>query len=262
MRWKRRGLSSPWSGFGRTPHNSAQMQHPFAAPRPHPPPSTRWSRGAAATGGSRVSGGPGPGRRGSGGADGDGGPAGCGAPRHPCGAPQRPCDAPQRPCDVPWHPAGRCGPGCPARCPFPASWPGFAWWIRAWRWIGCTGMHQILHGARIHHDLFPGRRTTGPAGDVPSHGDRGSRRSWPGGRARGQGLRRAAPCHHRSRAIRSAAPGKRPRHPREPVRPAARRCRPQPLPHRPRARQPASPPARHRRVAGGNLTRPPPQIRT
>ena|GEM_PF-5033113 len=73
--------------------------------------------------------------------------------------------------------------------PVPASWPVFVWWIRAWRWIECTGMHQILHGARIHHNLFPGRRTTGPAGAVRSHGDRGSRRSWPGR----QGRRRAAP---------------------------------------------------------------------
>ena len=42
-------------------------------------------------------------------------------------------------------------------------------------------MHRIRHGARIHHNLFPGHRTTGPAGAVPSHGDRGSRRP-----ARGQ----------------------------------------------------------------------------
>ena len=59
--------------------------------------------------------------------------------------------------------------------PVPASWPVFVWWIRAWRWIECTGMHQILHGARIHHNLFPGRRTTGPAGALTSHGDRGPR---------------------------------------------------------------------------------------
>ena len=249
MRWKRRGLSSPWSGFGRTPHNSAQMQHPFAAPRPHPPPSTRWSRGAAATGGSRVSGGPGPGRRGSGGADGDGGPAGCGAPRHPCGAPQRPYDAPQRPCDVPWHPAGRCGPGCPARCPFPASWPGFAWWIRAWRWIGCTGMHQILHGARIHHDLFPGRRTTGPAGDVPSHGDRGSRRSWPGGRARGQGPGAGPPpgC-----PLPSPLPRHPERRPGEAPPSSARTCpaRGASLPSATSTSSPARPPARQPATAG------------
>jgi len=41
--------------------------------------------------------------------------------------------------------------------------PGFAWWIRAWRWIGCTGVHRIHHGTRIHHDLFPARRVTGTA---------------------------------------------------------------------------------------------------
>jgi hypothetical protein len=107
----------------------------------------------------------------------------------------------------PWRPGGRCGPGSPARRSFRASWPGFAWWIRAWWWIRCTGMHQILHGARIHHNLFPGRRTTGPAGALTSHGDRaGPRGAAPGGlpRAgppRGQGCRRAAPCRPRSRGI-------------------------------------------------------------
>ena len=34
---------------------------------------------------------------------------------------------------------------------------------------------RIRHGARIHHNLFPGRRTTGPAGAFTSHGDRGPR---------------------------------------------------------------------------------------
>jgi hypothetical protein len=26
-----------------------------------------------------------------------------------------------------------------------------SWWIRAWRWTGCTGVPRIRHEARIHH---------------------------------------------------------------------------------------------------------------
>jgi hypothetical protein len=39
---------------------------------------------------------------------------------------------------------------------------GFAWWIRAWGWIGCTGIHPIHHGTRIRHhvrEAVPHQRT-------------------------------------------------------------------------------------------------------
>jgi signal peptidase II len=61
-----------------------------------------------------------------------------------------------------------------------ASGPGFAWWIRAWRWIGCTGMHQILHAARIHHDLSPAYRRTRRRYPV-TPGPQAPRESRPGG---------------------------------------------------------------------------------
>jgi hypothetical protein len=51
-----------------------------------------------------------------------------------------------------------------------------------WRPAGSI-VHWIRHVARIHHNLFPRRRTTGPAGAFTSQGGRGSRRRWPGGGA-------------------------------------------------------------------------------
>lgn len=36
----------------------------------------------------------------------------------------------------------------------PARWPGFPWWIRAWRLTRCTMMHRIHRQAPFHHDLL------------------------------------------------------------------------------------------------------------
>jgi hypothetical protein len=94
----------------------------------------------------------------------------------PCYWPSHGDGAPWRPCDVPWRPAGRCGRGCPARGPVPGVGAGF-----------CV-VDPGLAVDRVHGDApntpwspdppqsNPGRRTTGPAGAITSHGNRGSRR--------------------------------------------------------------------------------------
>jgi hypothetical protein len=68
----------------------------------------------------------------------------------------------------------------------------FAWWIRVWRWIGWFIVHQIRHGARIHHKLPPTRRTTGYARIFHYIGTRGERMSTPscgpGGGQRASGV--------------------------------------------------------------------------
>jgi hypothetical protein len=51
---------------------------------------------------------------------------------------------------------GRPSAGSSHSAPFLSDLSGlrrdFRWWIRAWWWIGCTGMHRINREARNHHD--------------------------------------------------------------------------------------------------------------
>ena len=70
-----------------------------------------------------------------------------------------------------------------------------------------TGMHRIHHGARIHHDLPPARRTAGHAGAGPSHRARGPPAGFvqdpkPGGQLLPE---RAAPMNHMIAVRRYAA---------------------------------------------------------
>jgi hypothetical protein len=90
--------------------------------------------------------------------------------------------------------------------PFAASWPGFAWWIRAWRWIGGSIVHRIRHVARIHHNLMRAAAararqvlsrhtgTAGPGGAAGAGlGGAGWIRGSAGGACRGASRRRRGP---------------------------------------------------------------------
>src|ERR1035438_5898289 len=74
-------------------------------------------------------------------------------------------------------------------------------------WHVARGMHRIHHGARIHHDLPPARRTAGHAGAGPSHRARGPPAGFvqdpkPGGQLLPE---RAAPMNHMIAVRRYAA---------------------------------------------------------